>query len=81
VGNPFQRLGYAMLTVAGLYIAVSLLSPGFRPDSTSLETTAALGALGVTLALCVVWRGLRPAQAVAPLLCNQKTPAGPRDGA
>jgi hypothetical protein len=81
VGTPFQRLGCAMLTVAGLCIAVSLLSPGFRPDNTSVETVATLGALGVSLALCAVWGGLRPAQAVAPLLCNQKTPAGPRDGA
>ena len=79
--NTFQMLGSAMRTVAGLCIAASLLSPGFRPDNTSLETTAALGALGITLALCAVWGGLRPAQAVAPLLCNQKTPAGPRDGA
>ena len=60
MGNPFQRLGYAMLTVAGLCIAVSLLSPGFRPDNTSVETTATLGALGVSLALAALWRGLRP---------------------
>ena len=80
MGNLFRRLGYAMLTVAGLCIAVSLLSPGFRPDNTSLETTAALGALGITLVLCAVWGGLRPAQAVAPLLCCQKAPAGPQDG-
>ena len=51
-----------MVTVAGLCIAVSLSSPGFRPDNTSLETTAALGALGITLALCAVWGGLRPAR-------------------
>ena len=81
MGNPFQRLGYAMLTVAGLCIAVSLLSPGFRPDNTSVETTATLGALGVSLALSALWGGRRPAHAVAPLLCNQKTPAGLRDGA
>ena len=81
MGNPFQRLGYAMLTVAGLCIAVSLLSPGFRPDNTSVETTATLGALGVSLALSVLWRGLRPAHAAALLLCNHKTPAGPQDGA
>jgi hypothetical protein len=81
VGNDFQMLGYAMRTVAGLFIAASLLSLGFRPDNTSVETTATLGALGVTLALCAVWGGLRAAHAVAPLLCNQKTPAGPRDGA
>ena len=42
-----------MVTVAGLCIAVSLSSPGFRPDNTSLETTAALGALGITVAPCV----------------------------
>jgi hypothetical protein len=81
VGNPFQRLGYAMLTVAGLCIAVSLLSPGFRPDSTSVETTAAFGALAVTLALSTVWGGLRPAHAAALRLCHHKTPAGPQDGA
>jgi len=83
VGNPFQRLGYAMLTVAGLCIAVSLLSPGFRPDNTSVETTATLCALEVSLALVLsaLWRGLRPAHAVALLPCNHKTPAGPQDGA
>ena len=80
MGNPFQRLGYATLTVAGLCIAVSLLSPGFRPDHTSVETTATLGALGVSLALSAVWGGLRPAHAAALLLCHQKTPAGPQDG-
>ena len=80
MGNPFQLLGYAMRTVAGLCIAIALLSPGFKPDNTSLEKTAALGALAVTLALCAVWGGLRPAHAVAPLLCHQK-PAGARDGA
>lgn len=82
MGNPFQRLGYAMLTVAGLCIAVFLLSPGFRPDNTSVETTAAtLCALGVSLALSALWGGLRPAHAAALLLCNHKTPAGPQDGA
>jgi membrane associated rhomboid family serine protease len=80
VGNRFQRLGYAMLTVAGLCIAVSLLSPGFRPD-TSVETTATLGALGISLALSALWRGLRPAHAAALFLCHQNTPAGPQDGA
>lgn len=79
--NPFQMLGSAMQTVAGLCIAASLLSPGFRPDNTSVETTATLGALGVTLALCAVWGGLRPAHAAALLLCHHKTPAGPQDGA
>ena len=81
MGNPFQRLGYAMLTVAGLCIAVSLLSPGFRPDNTSLETTTTLGVLAVTLALSAVWAGLRPAHAAALLLCPHKTPAAPEDGA
>jgi hypothetical protein len=81
VGNPFQRLGYAMFTVAGLCIAVSLLSPGFRPDNTSVETTATLCALGVSLALSAVWGGRRPAHAATLLLCNLKTPAGPQDGA
>ena len=81
MGNPFQRLGYAMLTVAGLFIAVSLLSPGFRPDNTSVETAATLGALGVSLALSAVWGGRRPAHAPALRLCNHKTPAGPQDGA
>jgi hypothetical protein len=68
VGNPFQRLGYAMLTVAGLCIAVSLLSPGFRPDNTSVETAATLSALGVSLALSAVWGGRRPAHAATLLL-------------
>ena len=81
MGNLLQRLGYAMLTGAGLCIAVSLLSPGFRPDNTSLETTATLGALGVSLALSALWGGLRPAHAAALLLCNHKIPAGPQDGA
>ena len=81
MGNLFQMLRYAMLTVAGLCIAVSLLSPGFRPDNTSVETAATLGALGVSLALSAVWGGWRPAHAPAPLLCHQKTPAGPQDGA
>ena len=81
MGNPFQRLGYAMLTVAGLCIAVPLLSPGVRPENTSVETTATLGALGVSLALSTVWGGRRPAQAGALLLCPYKTPAGPQDGA
>ena len=81
MGNLFQRLGYVMLTGAVLCIAVSLLSPGFRPDNTSVETTATLGALGVSLALSAVWGGLRPAHAAALLLCNHKTPAGPQDGA
>ena len=81
MGNLFQMLGYAMLTVAGLCIAVSLLSPGFRPDNTSVETTATLGALGVSLALSAVWGGRRPAHAAALLLCHHKTPAGPQDGA
>ena len=74
MGNLFQMLGYAMLTVAGLCIAVSLLSPGFRPDNTSVETTATLGAL-VSLALSAVWGGLRPAHA-ALLLCHQKLRLG-----
>ena len=81
MGNLFQRLGYAMLTGAGLCIAVSLLSPGFRPDNTSVETTATLGALGVSLALSAVWGGLRPAQAAALLLRNHKAPAGPQNRA
>ena len=81
MGSLFQMLGYAMLTVAGLCIAVSLLSPGFRPDNTSVETTATLGALGVSLALSAVWGGRRPAHAAALLLCHHKTPAGPQDGA
>jgi membrane associated rhomboid family serine protease len=81
VENPFQRLGYAMLTVAGLGIAVSLFSPGFRPDNPSVETTATLCALGVSLALSAVWGGRRPAHAAALLLCRHKTPAGPQDGA
>ena len=80
MGNPFQRLGYAMLTVAGLCIAVSLLSPGFRPDNTSVETAATLGALGVSLALSAVWSGRRPAHAPALRLCHHKTPAWPQDG-
>jgi hypothetical protein len=80
VGNLFQRLGYAMLTGAGLCIAVSLLSPGFRPDNTSV-VTATLGALGVGLALSAVWSGLRPAHVAAPLPCNHKTPAAPQDRA
>ena len=77
----FQMLGYAMLTVAGLCIAVSLSSPGFRPENTSVETTATLGALGVSLALSAVWGGRRPAHAAALRLCHHKTPAGPQDGA
>ena len=77
VENRFQMLGCAML-VAGLCIAASLLSPGM-PDYTSVEATATLGALGVSLALSAVWRGLRPADAVVPLL-SHKTPAEPRDG-
>ena len=81
MGSPFQRLGYAMLTGAGLCMAVSLLSPGFRPDNTSVETTATLCALGVSLALSALWRGLRPAHAAALLLCHLKAPAGPQDGA
>ena len=81
MGNLFQMLGYAMLTVAGLCIAVSLLSPGFRPDNTSVETTAALGALGVSLALSAVWGGRGPARAAALLLCHHETPAGPQNGA
>ena len=81
MGNPFQRLGYAMVTVAGLSIAVSLLPPGFRPDNTSVETTATLGALGVSLALSAVWGGRRPAHAAALLLCHHKAPVGPQDGA
>jgi hypothetical protein len=81
VGNLFQRLGYAMLTVAGLCTAVSLLSPGFGPDNTPVETAATLGALGVSLALCAVWGGRRPAHAPARLLCHHKAPAGPQDGA
>ena len=81
MGNPFQRLGYAMLTVAGLCIAVSLMSPGFRPDNTSVGTAATLGALGVSLALSALWRGRRPAHTAALLLCNHQTPAGPQDGA
>ena len=52
MGNPFQRLGYAMVTVAGLSIAVSLLSPGFRPDNTSVETTATLCVGGQSSFLC-----------------------------
>ena len=81
MGSPFQRLGYAMLTVAGLCIAVSLLSPGSRLDNTSVDTTATLAALGVSLALSAVSGGLRPAPAAALLLCNHKIPAGPQDGA
>ncbi len=81
MGNLFQMLGYAMLTVAGLCLAVSLLSPGFRPDSTSVETPATLGALGVSLALSTLWGVRRPAHAAALLLCHHKTPAGPQDGA
>jgi hypothetical protein len=81
VGNLFQRLGYATVTVAGLCIAVSLLSPGFRPDNTSLEATATLCALGVSLALSAVWGGLRPAHVAAQLLCCYETPAVPQDGA
>ena len=81
MGNLFQMLGYTMLTVAGLCIAVSLLSPGFRPDNTSVETTATLGALGVSLALSAVWGGRRRAHAAALLLCHHKTLAGPQDGA
>ena len=81
MGNPFQRLGFAMLTVAGLCIAVSLLLPGFRPNNTSVETAATLGPLGISLALAAVWGGRRPAHAPALLLCYQKTPAGPQDGA
>ena len=81
MGNLFQMLGYAMVTVAGLCIAVSLLPPGFRPDNTSVETTATLGALGVSLALSAVWGGWRPAHAAALRLCHHKTPAGPQDGA
>ena len=81
MGNAFQRLGYAMLTVAGLCIAVSLLSPGLRPDNTSVETAATLGALGVSLALSAVSGGRRPAHAAALLLCHHKIPAGPQDGA
>jgi hypothetical protein len=80
VGNPFQRLDSAMLTVAGLCIAVSLLSPGFRPDDTSVDTTATLGALGVSLALSALWCGRRPAHAAALRLCHHETPAGPQDG-
>ena len=80
MGNPFQMLGYAMLTVGGLCISVSLLSPGFRPDNTSVETTATLGALGVSLALSIVWGGRRPAHAPALRLYHHKTPAGPQDG-
>ena len=76
MGTPFQRLDDAMPTVAGLCIAVSLLSPGFRPDNTSVETTATLGALGVSLALSAVWGGLRPAHAAALRLCHHQTPAG-----
>jgi len=81
VGNPFQRLGYAMLTVAALCTAVSLLSPGFRPDNVSGETAATLGALGVSLAGSAVWGGRRPAHAAALLLCHHTTPARPHDGA
>ena len=81
MGSPFQRLGYAMLTGAGLCMAVSLLSPGFRPDNTSVETTATLCALGVSLALSAVWGGLRPAHGAALRLCHHQTPAGPQDGA
>ena len=81
MGNPFQRLGSAMFTVAGLCIAVPLLSPGFRPDNTSVATTATLGALGVSLALSALWRGRRQAHAAALLLCHHETPAGPQDGA
>ena len=81
MGNPLPRLGYAMLTVAGLCIAVVLLSPGFGPDNTPVETAATLGALGVSLALSAVWGGRRPAHAPALLLCHHKTPAGPQDGA
>jgi hypothetical protein len=79
VRNPFQMVAYAMLSVAGLCIAVSLLSPGFRPDNTPVETTATLGVLGVWLALSAMLGGLRPPHAAALLLC--KTPARPRDGA
>ena len=81
MGDLFQMLGYAMLTVAGLCVAASLLLPGFRPDNTSVETTTALGALGVSLALSAVWGGRRRAHAAALLLCHQKIPAGPPDGA
>jgi MYXO-CTERM domain-containing protein len=80
VGNPFQRLGYAMLTVAGLCMAISLLAPGVKPDNTSAETTATLGALGVSLALSALWRRRRPAHP-ALLLCHPKTPAGRQHGA
>lgn len=80
--NRFRMLGYAMLTFAGLCILVALSSPGFIPaDITSVVTTATLGALGVSLALSAARVGLRPAHAVAMLLCNHKPPAGPRDGA
>jgi membrane associated rhomboid family serine protease len=81
VGNPFQMLGYAMVTVAGLGIAVSLLSPGFRLENTSVETAATVGALGVSLALSAVWGGRRPAHAAALFVRHHETPAGPQDGA
>ena len=72
MGNPFQMLGYATLTVAGLCIAVCLLSPGSRLDNTSVETTATLGALWVSLSsVCRLGR-TRPAPAAALLLCTQK---------
>jgi hypothetical protein len=80
VENRFQMVDYAVLTVAGLCIAASLLSPGFIPEASSL-TPVTLGALGMSLALSAVWSGLRPAHGVALLLNRHETPAGPRDGA
>ena len=82
--NRIEMMGYAAFAVSGLCITVAVLSLGLTPEASSAATTITLGAFGVSLVglgLSAVWDRSGPVQAVARLLSNAETPAGPRGGA
>ncbi len=78
--NRVEMMGYAAFAVAGLCITVAVLSLGLTPETSSVATTIALGAFGVSLVglgLSCVWDGQRPARVLARLV----SPAPPPDRA